>query len=327
MPENARPPRSLRRATVDEPVLQGEWAEAPPNYTEQAARADPLGALLSLVGPYRGILGEEIAALEDLRAGYLNANLNAVVGGLAKTLDSGEWGTATLILRASEAASDRDEADDEHDTNAPETVIDFSNLHEYVNPAEVNSGDAGLRAIFARMASGIGKVATEQAFQRWYNSPVLTRDAFARLFDGESSEPMQQARVAGALSYQAGYTGSSGKQYTSVTYKLGNRGSIDFQAPKSSKKWSDPVDTKTLVNLQKGSAKKGEGITKNGTAVNIKNASRSQHFSIANRIRNIEGSGSPTGWTWHHIETPYLMVLVDRMVHSKHGHNGGFFLW
>ena len=51
------------------------------------------------------------------------------------------------------------------------------------------------------------------------------------------------------------------------------------------------------------------------------------NFAIANRIKQFTCRGSPDGWTWHHLTTKYHMVLVDRAVHQKHGHNGGVFIW
>jgi hypothetical protein len=60
----------------------------------------------------------------------------------------------------------------------------------------------------------------------------------------------------------------------------------------------------------------------------IAKASRAQHFWLANTIMgNDHGNSSPPNWTWHHLPKPYKMVLVDRDVHRKHGHNGGKLLW
>lgn len=137
--------------------------------------------------------------------------------------------------------------------------------------------------------------------------------------------PAQLARKAGP-SYQAGYNTENFGQFTEITYMRDGKGAIDFKSPTKKKKWKNPVDSK-IVDLEKGSSKKGYGITQGNKLAHIQSASRAVHFSIANRITKQDGSGSPDGWTWHHLVSPYKMVLVDRQVHRKHGHNGGKLLW
>ncbi|MDG4762729.1 polymorphic toxin-type HINT domain-containing protein [Solwaraspora sp. WMMD406] len=49
---------------------------------------------------------------------------------------------------------------------------------------------------------------------------------------------------------------------------------------------------------------------------------RSTDFARANRAAGL--SSTPTGYTWHHHQDKGLMQLVDRTVHAKTGHTGGF---
>lgn len=109
-------------------------------------------------------------------------------------------------------------------------------------------------------------------------------------------------------------------------YDLDGDGNIDFASPAKWLKWSNPVKG-PVINLEANSNKKGRGISKNGTLIDIAKGSRPQHFSIANRICKISQTGSPDGWTWHHLLSKYKMVLVDRVAHAKHGHNGGKHFW
>jgi len=134
--------------------------------------------------------------------------------------------------------------------------------------------------------------------------------------------------LTGPKSYQTVRSG----YFKKVAYKTSNKGGIDFGVPDSYSQWALPVDNATKVDLIEGvnqSKNPGKGLTKGGTKLNIKTATREQHFSIADRI--MADRGTPVNragtWTWHHMENPYEMVLVDMTVHAKHGHNGGFLLW
>ncbi|MGC4748703.1 HNH endonuclease [Micromonospora sp. DT201] len=50
--------------------------------------------------------------------------------------------------------------------------------------------------------------------------------------------------------------------------------------------------------------------------------SRSRDFTAANNAAGLRST--PSGYTWHHHQDRGLMQLVDRQVHAKTGHNGGF---
>jgi len=130
------------------------------------------------------------------------------------------------------------------------------------------------------------------------------------------------------------YATSSGTALKDVMYTRSAAGYIEFTAPDAittpaafaparqhnNTDISDPADG-TKLNL----------ILPGGIVPTLKNSSRSQHFKVANREAGTvgqHGSGSsPANYTWHHKLAPGRMVLVDRMVHSKHGHNGGVHLW
>ena len=140
----------------------------------------------------------------------------------------------------------------------------------------------------------------------------------------------QLARGPGP-SYQEYYESDSHGDYKKVEYNRNALGTFDFaKRPMVYKggRWENPVKSGSKVDLEQGAKKKGYGITSGKNLAEISKASRGVHFSIANRImKNGAGQSSPDGWTWHHLPEEYKMVLVDRQVHRKHGHNGGKFLW
>lgn len=118
-------------------------------------------------------------------------------------------------------------------------------------------------------------------------------------------------------------------------YMRDSDGNIDFDQIYSCTIFNkSPVEPNSRVDLEEGLNNKKEfGVLLNGNIVHIPNASRSQHFSIANRIAKKhgqisgEGGHSPEGLTWHHLIDKYKMVLVNRIVHQKFGHNGGYYFW
>ena len=172
-------------------------------------------------------------------------------------------------------------------------------------------------------------------YQHWMSSPVMTRNQLnfltqqgkKLLMQNTGQDPMQMQRGAGITGPKS-YIASTVGSYTNVAYTRNENGYFEFNKPTQQTKWKNPVNNRSIVNMQVGCKKLGWGIMKDEkTTVKLQTATRDQHFSIANRIAGIAGSGSPDNYTWHHLETKYEMVLVDRMVHSKHGHNGGIFLW
>lgn len=124
---------------------------------------------------------------------------------------------------------------------------------------------------------------------------------------------------------------------TNICYMRDSNGNINFSSPHppvASGTWNNPVKVSSTVDLEEGSPKKNFGVLKNGKCVNISDASRSQHFSIANRVAEKKGQtyspvagNSPDGYTWHHLLDKYKMVLVDRKTHQQFGHNGGYYFW
>lgn len=160
-------------------------------------------------------------------------------------------------------------------------------------------------------------------------SPVHSRGG-KNNYQFKFQQPYQLKRGAGP-SYQEGYESSSHGGYKEVEYTRNGKGTFAFDVkPKLYKggKWADPVKHSSWVDLAHGSKDKSCGITAGGRKVKLVSASRGVHFGIANRIKKYDdGNNSPDGWTWHHLPEPYKMVLVDRQVHRKHGHNGGKFLW
>lgn len=123
--------------------------------------------------------------------------------------------------------------------------------------------------------------------------------------------------------------------FTEGRYERDINGNIDFSKIFKCKndQFQSPVIPNSLVDLEEGTDQDEYGVLLNGNKVHIPDASRSQHFSIANRIAKkhgrISGDGgcSPDGLTWHHLVDKYKMVLVNRTVHQKFGHNGGYYFW
>jgi hypothetical protein len=159
------------------------------------------------------------------------------------------------------------------------------------------------------------------------NSGGLRNRDGPRLF---KKGPFQLARGPGP-SYQDFYSSTSHGDYEDVEYTRDGKGSFNFaKRPIVYKggQWKNPVQGGSQVDLAHGSKDKKYGITSTNRKVKLVDASRGVHFNIANRIKkNGAGNTSPAGWTWHHLPQEYKMVLVDRRVHQKHGHNGGKFLW
>lgn len=171
----------------------------------------------------------------------------------------------------------------------------------------------------ARAASSNVQPSLEM-FLDWYNAPVVTKTGFGNL------APSQFKRGPGD-SYQESYNPVNYPTFLKVTYTRDGQGCIDFSKAANYKTWTNPVKSGSKVQLSKGVKNKAYGLTWTAK-ISIAAASRAQHFALANRmIGDKSGQGSPAGWTWHHLPQKYEMVLVDREVHRKHGHNGGKLLW
>jgi hypothetical protein len=210
-------------------------------------------------------------------------------------------------------------------SDAPEEPVAWSDLElkEFSDKR-----DETLLNVFKNLAGDrIEGLTSEQflsAYDQWYESGVMTRSRFNQLFQ---TPPLQMKRTPNTTTTQAEYTTENFGKFKDVTYKRDGKGNIDFTKALKYKTWRKPVEPSSRVELSTGSKSKTYGIMKNGTKIKIGKASRSQHFAVANRIKKYDGSGSPAKWTWHHLSKQYEMILVDRVVHAKHGHNGGFLLW
>lgn len=141
-----------------------------------------------------------------------------------------------------------------------------------------------------------------------------------------------QLKRGPGLSGRKTFTTTNVGNYTDVEYRRDNDGNIDFSFPVFHNQWRSP-EKGPVVDLSEDSKNPEYGKTLSNNFVHIPGASRQQHFSIANRVAkkygNTAGDGgnSPAGWTWHHLQARYKMVLIDRNVHQKFGHNGGFYFW
>jgi len=129
--------------------------------------------------------------------------------------------------------------------------------------------------------------------------------------------PIQFARSPWAISGPKDYGG-----YNDILYQCDGDGNIDFSTPSQ---------------YFPGNPYPGLNPVVAGSVVDVSNAvhtygtgNRYQHFKEANQIAPGYGGtygNSPPGLTWHHLSTQYNMHLVDRLIHSKHGHNGGVHIW
>lgn len=146
---------------------------------------------------------------------------------------------------------------------------------------------------------------------------------------------IQLKRASNRTSENKTFITSNVGKYVDVSYTTDSKGGIDFERRTGSTQWKNPVLSNYTVDLSSGKNNdfprnknsKDYGMLQNGKYVQIRGASRNQHFNIANRIVGLSGNNSPDNYTWHHLLEYPKMVLVDREVHRKYGHNGGFYLW
>ncbi len=318
------------------PVLQGRWVDEDV-ITQGRDLIETLYTYARSKEPLVANFGEVIELLADLiKEQGINAEVRKkVLEMLAGTTGPEQWWTTPQLLdQVSRTASDPDplstQIDDHGEDDrpdAPEITITFENFSEYINAAQIPVDDIGLYRVFAGLAESLGLVPTPQIYRVWYNSGVLTRSGFRALFPSAETQVSQFARTPNSLSYQDEYETYNFGEFKKVTYRLDGDGNINYSKVKKASKWKNPEDAKTLVDLEKGAKKKGHGLMRSGKVVKIVDASRGQHFSIANRIMKYDFDGSPDDWTWHHMSERFKMVLVDRRVHQKHGHNGGVYIW
>lgn len=135
----------------------------------------------------------------------------------------------------------------------------------------------------------------------------------------EGNNVAQLARKPGVISGPKSYGA-----YKDVAYKTDDKGCIDFENTHGNPtQWSNPVEPNSEVDLRNSNQQ-----------IDTKN--RAQHFAIGDFLlakrRNKSKASDITNhrkstWTWHHLKDPYKMVLVDMLVHAKHGHNGGVHIW
>lgn len=139
--------------------------------------------------------------------------------------------------------------------------------------------------------------------------------------------PIQLARKGNTITGPKSYNGKMG-YYSEISYKTGDKGDIDFKFP-----WQGKINSDTVLEDSEVDLLKYINKTINKT---IDKTNRTQHFAYADKLYATKNRKDNASWatnfrkgqyTWHHLKTPYKMVLVDMTVHAKHGHNGGVYLW
>lgn len=193
-------------------------------------------------------------------------------------------------------------------------------------------------------------------FTYYLSQGVYTRDQFREAFadagfddhgydvtsdpdttDGSAAEEVVQQKRNPGPSGPKNYPGFADMLFMKTTPNA----TIDFNSglanssSKQNNKAGSLVDLNTLITANKVNdtvhdPHKGKTVRCPRAGQNFSSANRDQHFALADMIYYLNHGAKPdrTGtWTWHHLETPYQMVLVNMLVHSKHGHNGGVYLW
>ncbi len=223
-------------------------------------------------------------------------------------------GTAYNILDPTEGDADRHRA-------VLRAVILSSGLHQ-------SRRDIALQRYDVASAGGFAAYTAHQRAVAAVRFAMAAKDPIALKKVG------QLRRASNANSGPKNYTSTSGVVLNQVGYTTDGVGNINFSAPWRNAPGTpyggfNPV-TGPVVNLAQGSgsAHYMNINDRSGKPVPIKGSRRDQHFRAANLILgNGLGGVSPAGYTWHHLTAFGRMVRVDRMVHRKHGHNGGFLLW
>lgn len=132
---------------------------------------------------------------------------------------------------------------------------------------------------------------------------------------------IQCARKAHTVSGPKTYETSTLGKFTNVAYMTDSKGSINFSSPyeKSKLDRKNPVLPDSTVNIPNS----------------IDKSNRAHHFAFADKAYANKCRQQASyitefrkgKYTWHHLSTPRQMILVDMIVHRKHGHNGGVYLW
>lgn len=349
------PGSRIRRATRSRTVVQGHWNHVTPELLERFGN-NPLRLLFAWSEQMSEQLGTDARLGAQVLAGLLDPDNDLfrladarqrVLTFLLRTLANEEGGydldylLAQIPVQAAVAERRADELEgplgdhleDEVQPPAPTEPVSLHNLHELAFD-EIADNDPVLNVIATRIEFEYAIQRPDGDLKTWFEflmvqwaRHVATRDAILEGL-GEDGGVVQAKFRAGTVSGPKGYTGLNGHAYTGVSYTRNAVGSIDFDAPTAQTSWVDPVDHGSVVELSTGSGSATKGLLQNGTLVKIAHANRNQHFDIANRIAgNGYGAASPPRDTWHHLVQEYEMVLVDFVVHQKHGHNGGVLYW
>lgn len=253
-----------------------------------------------------------------------------------------------------------DSTDHGADLDAPEALLDWSELNQNAigilrNVADPATGNSVLYNVFYELAQHHAQKASQplqgnlaNPYQQWLLGGVYTRAQFKQLIGlpvnsaDDTSQIIQRARTGNSYTLNGGYDAAARTfRYDNVIYYRDGGGNIDFaQDPQTIRaaynaaesgnvqpaaiNWTNPVRAGSELQMSILGDKE-TGVMPSGKKVELKKASRPQHFAIADYLypqHNRQGT-----WTWHHLTARYKMLLVDMNVHAKHGHNGGVHLW
>jgi hypothetical protein len=269
----------------------------------------------ALIAKYRDQKNTDGLRTALLKAGYSESVLLDLVSTLffAEYYDEGSF-----LARSLDSELSLDEIGSL--AGVDQSFADDANLAATVNTAEERLNN---QLHDGNLEAGTGDVDQE-------TTKLLNKNPDPDFVDKDAVTQMK--RSPGKDSGPKYYKNSKGKDLDGIGYTTDEKGSIDFNKP-----WKDTAGAKAPPSFQSNVAKSTVDLkkTKNkeqipiqgGKAVHIKNATRAQHFSVANRILFGKATENHKGLTWHHLTEKYKMVLVDAKVHAKHGHNGGFLLW
>ena len=241
-------------------------------------------------------------------------------------------GRVKPTIQAKSGTAINDDTPIEHEANVTgDKAMQLRASGSVVQKADIKTGEPQLIAAYkAAVAKGEFDQAVYEKTLATEGYKFENEDCDRGADEAEPAEPsvssqlkvksatIQLARSPNSISGPKSYGA-----YANILYTTDAGGNIDFAHPyqhflgNAYPGGLNPTDPASLVDVSTSVAAHGK-------------SNRYQHFKEANGKKPLYGGvngSSPAGWTWHHLTTKHQMHLVNRLVHSKHGHNGGVHLW